>query len=148
MRRVVVKVSAAVVILVLGSFVLGVLVMVTMVATGTTHLHVIASSTMEPTLHCARPALGCEGSRQDHVVALARFVSYDRGDIVTFEPSPRAEAVCGMGGAFVKRIIGLPGETVELRRDERASLSSSHPRLSIRASWPSRSRSPSAHRSR
>jgi len=107
--------------LLLAPLVLGALIMIPLVATGTVKMYVIASSAMEPTLHCARPALGCETGRKDRVVALTRFISYDRGDIVTFEPPPRAEAICRTGVTFVKRIIGLPGETVQIRLVEGAA---------------------------
>jgi signal peptidase I len=75
----------------------------------------IPSSSMEPTLHCARPALGCEASISDRVLA-CRFC-YDlwspkRGDIVVFNTPPEAAIKCGEGGVYVKRLIGLPGDTV------------------------------------
>lgn len=37
-------------------------------------------------------------------------------DIVVFKTPPAAAAKCGEGGLFVKRVIGLPGETV--RQDD------------------------------
>jgi signal peptidase I len=74
----------------------------------------IPSSSMEPTLHCARPASGCEASFSDRVLA-CRFCyhlwSPKRGDIIVFRTPPQAERECGSGGVFVKRLIGLPGET-------------------------------------
>jgi signal peptidase I len=75
----------------------------------------IPSSSMEPTLHCARPGLGCEASFSDRVLA-CRFC-YDlwspkRGDIIVFKTPPDAAIQCGAGGTFVKRLIGLPGDTV------------------------------------
>jgi signal peptidase I len=75
----------------------------------------IPSSSMEPTLHCARPGLGCEASYSDRVLA-CRFC-FDlwgpkRGDIIVFKTPPRAAIACGAGGTFVKRLIGLPGDRV------------------------------------
>jgi signal peptidase I len=78
----------------------------------------IPSSSMEPTLHCARPAPGCEARFSDRVLA-NRFVYHfrdpERGDVIVFETPPAARAKCGAGGTFVKRIIGLPGERVQVR---------------------------------
>ena len=34
-----------------------------------------------------------------------------RGDIVVFNTPPRALVACGTGGVYVKRLIGLPGDT-------------------------------------
>jgi signal peptidase I len=75
----------------------------------------IPSSSMEPTLHCARPGAWCEGEFSDRVLVnrLAyRFGSPKRGDIVVFTAPPAAATDCGEGGTYVKRLIGLPGETV------------------------------------
>jgi signal peptidase I len=78
----------------------------------------IPSSSMEPTLHCARPAPGCEARFSDRVLA-NRFVYHfrnpKRGEIIVFKTPPEAKARCGAGGTFVKRLIGLPGETVSER---------------------------------
>ena len=74
----------------------------------------IPSSSMEPTLHCARPGSDCEARFSDRVLACRfcyRFWTPKRGDIVVFNTPPRAEDRCGAGGMFVKRLIGLPGET-------------------------------------
>ncbi len=78
----------------------------------------IPSSSMEPTLHCAQPASGCEARFSDRVLAnrfLYRFRDPERGEIVVFETPEAAQLKCGAGGTFVKRLIGLPGETVEVR---------------------------------
>jgi signal peptidase I len=75
----------------------------------------IPSSSMEPTLHCARPGAGCLAARSDRVLACRfcyHFRSPKRGDIVVFNTPPAAKERCGEGGVFVKRLIGLPGETV------------------------------------
>ena len=78
----------------------------------------IPSSSMEATLHCARPATGCESRFSDRVLAnrfIYHFTDPKRGDVVVFETPPSAKAKCGAGGTFVKRIVGLPGETVGIR---------------------------------
>jgi len=104
-----------------GVVVLGLVALVGLLATGTVKAYAIPSSAMEPTLHCARPAPGCEAGRKDRVLALTRFVSYERGDLVVFRASPQAEEACGIAGTFVKRVIGLPGEKVETRLTEGAA---------------------------
>ncbi len=74
----------------------------------------IPSSSMEPTLHCAENP-GCEAGLSDRVLA-NRFIYHlrtpRRAEIVVFETPRRAERECGAGGTFVKRLIGLPGDTV------------------------------------
>ena len=78
----------------------------------------IPTSSMEPTLHCARPGPGCEARFSDRVLAdrvSYHFRSPHRGEIIVFETPKRAREVCaGSSGSsvFVKRLIGLPGETV------------------------------------
>ncbi|HEU5264182.1 MAG TPA: signal peptidase I [Gaiellaceae bacterium] len=80
----------------------------------------IPTPSMEPTLHCAKPVEHCEGRFGDRVLAnrLAyRFRDPERGDIVVFEAQASADR-CGLnhgGSAFVKRIVGLPGEVVSER---------------------------------
>ena len=76
----------------------------------------IPSSSMEPTLHCARPGAGCLARFSDRVLAnrfIYHFRSPRRGEIIVFKTPPEAEEKCGAGGTFVKRLIGLPGETVQ-----------------------------------
>ena len=79
----------------------------------------IPSSSMEPTLHCAVPAQGCEARTSDRVLA-CRFCyhlhSPHRRDIVVFKTPSLAQQECGSQGTFVKRLIGLPGEVWEERR--------------------------------
>jgi signal peptidase I len=78
----------------------------------------IPSSSMEPTLHCARPAPGCEARFSDRVLAnrfIYRFRKPKRGEIIVFKTPPEAKQRCGAGGTFVKRLVGLPGETVSER---------------------------------
>jgi signal peptidase I len=78
----------------------------------------IPSASMEPTLHCARPESGCEARFSDRVLAnrfIYRLRDPRRGEIVVFDVPRSAEVRCGQGGTFVKRIVGLPGETIEVR---------------------------------
>jgi signal peptidase I len=83
----------------------------------------IPTSSMEPTLHCARPAAGCEARFSDRVIACEicyRVEAPHRGQIVVFHaPAAAASpAACGKAGVYVKRLIGLPGDTV--REDSRS----------------------------
>src|SRR6516164_4806769 len=70
----------------------------------------IPTSSMEQTLHCAKPGEWCLGSADDRVIAnrLAyRFGSPEPGQIVVFRAPAAAAAKCGPGegGTFVKRLI-------------------------------------------
>jgi len=83
----------------------------------------IPSSSMEPTLHCARPGPGCLARFSDRVLAnrfIYRFRSPHRGEIVVFKTPPKTSLPppqgCGSGGTFVKRLIGLPGDVVTERQ--------------------------------
>jgi signal peptidase I len=73
----------------------------------------IPTSSMEPTLHCARPASGCEARFSDRVLACRLcywFREPRRGDIVVFNVPDKAKQACNTDGVFVKRIVALPGE--------------------------------------
>jgi signal peptidase I len=78
----------------------------------------IPSSSMEPTLHCARPGAGCEAHFSDRVLAdriSFHFRNPHRGEIIVFK-TPGDTPVCGSTRAhevFVKRLIGLPGDTIQ-----------------------------------
>ncbi len=75
----------------------------------------IPSESMEPTLHCARPAVGCRAHFSDRVIACElcyRLSDPARGQIVVFEAPEAAAARCGAAGTYVKRLIGLPGDTI------------------------------------
>jgi len=82
----------------------------------------IPTSSMEPTLRCARPSPGCEAKFSDRVLTdriTYHFRGPRRGEIVVFKTPKRAREVCaGSAGSsvFVKRLIGLPGETIKEKR--------------------------------
>lgn len=79
----------------------------------------VPTSSMEPTLVCARPTVGCTASFDQRVI-VARIVytfrNPERGDIAVFHAPPAARVKCTEGGIFLKRVIGLPGEVVSERR--------------------------------
>jgi signal peptidase I len=83
----------------------------------------IPTPSMEPTLHCAR-SIGepsCQGRFSDRVLAnrfIYRFRDPHRGEIVVFHAPAAARTLCtsGEGNVFVKRIVGLPGETLSERK--------------------------------
>ncbi|MFY9578114.1 MAG: signal peptidase I [Gaiellaceae bacterium] len=74
----------------------------------------IPSSSMEPTLHCARPGMGCGARSSDRILAnrfIYHFRDPKRGEIVVFNPPAQAHVLCpGGGGVYVKRIVGVPGD--------------------------------------
>jgi signal peptidase I len=83
------------------------------------HVYRVPSSSMEPTLHCARPGPGCLGEERDLVYAVAYQTARPRrGDIVVFQTPPAARERCGSSGLFIKRIVGLPGERWRERTGE------------------------------
>jgi signal peptidase I len=79
----------------------------------------IPSSSMEPNLNCAKgPANpGCLGDSSDRVLACRICLDFgrnpSRGDIVVFNTPKGVADSCGEGGTFVKRVIGLPGDTIK-----------------------------------
>jgi len=75
-----------------------------------TETYTEASSSMEPTLHCAG-GQGCEAAVSDRIVVQEPARHLKRGEVVVFKTPPAAQARCGAGGTFVERLIGLPGDT-------------------------------------
>jgi signal peptidase I len=75
----------------------------------------VPTASMEPTLECAKPGVGCTATFNDRVI-VAKIV-YDfrnphRYEIAVFHAPPAAKYQCDEGGTFLKRVIGLPGEQV------------------------------------
>jgi signal peptidase I len=94
------------------------LALVLFVKTEVANPYRIPSSSMEPTLHCAQPAPGCEARFSDRVLAnrfIYRLRDPHRGEIVVFHAPEAAARRCQGGGIYVKRLIGLPGDRVEER---------------------------------
>lgn len=78
----------------------------------------VPTSSMEPTLQCAKPGFGCTGSLNDRVIVakiIYRFRNPQRYEIAVFHAPPAARYHCDEGGTFLKRVIGLPGEQVSER---------------------------------
>jgi signal peptidase I len=78
----------------------------------------VPTSSMEPTLHCAHPGIGCTGSLNDRVLVakiVYRFREPKRFEIAVFHAPARARKLCSEGGTYLKRVIGLPGEQVSER---------------------------------
>jgi signal peptidase I, bacterial type len=75
----------------------------------------VPTASMEPTLLCARPTEGCTARLNDRVLVaklVFRFRDPHRGEIVVFHAPAAARTRCSEGGTYLKRVIGLPGETV------------------------------------
>jgi signal peptidase I len=68
---------------------------------------------MEPTMHCGKPKPGCRAPNDDRFTAV-ETKTLRRGQIVVFDSPELALQRCGSEGKFVKRIVGLPGETVNV----------------------------------
>jgi signal peptidase I len=74
----------------------------------------VLGASMEPTLHCARPTLGCKAERADEV-RLRDETEIERQEIVAFQVGRKARGECGAGGLFIKRVIGIGGDRVVIR---------------------------------
>jgi signal peptidase I len=82
--------------------------------------YTLTAASMEPTLHCARPAPLCRASTADRVVALKYvLVSPARGDLVVFHAPIKARAACGLrpGAILIKRITRIVNGRYFLRGD-------------------------------
>jgi signal peptidase I len=78
----------------------------------------VPTSSMEPTLVCAKPGIGCTARFNDRVIVakiVYRFRNPKRYEIAVFHAPPLARQLCTEGGTYLKRVIGLPGEQVSER---------------------------------
>jgi signal peptidase I len=97
----------------------GAILIVLAIKTWVVNPYRIPTSSMEPYLNCAKGgpnSEGCLGDSSDRVLACRiclAFSNPSRQDVVVFNTPPKAVAACNEGGTFVKRVIGLPGETVK-----------------------------------
>jgi signal peptidase I len=96
---------------------LGVVILVVGV---TSKLYRIPASSMEPTLHCPRPAGGCLGDEADRIAVsrvIYRVRDPKRGDIIAYKLPRLGGQRCGAqpGATFLHRIVGLPGERIAVR---------------------------------
>ena len=107
----------------------------------------VPTSSMEPTLHCARPGIGCTSSLNDRVIVakiMYRFRDPRRGEIAVFHAPAAAKQMCTEGGTYLKRVIGLPGEQVTERsgffyvdgRKLHEPYLSLHDRDAVTKAWP------------
>ena len=107
----------------------------------------VPTSSMEPTLRCARPGVGCTASLNDRVIVakiVYRFRGPRRGEIAVFHAPALAKTRCSEGGTYLKRVIGLPGDEVTERNGffyvDGKKLSEPYlgvlDRDSVTASWP------------
>jgi signal peptidase I len=74
----------------------------------------VLGASMEPTLHCARPTVGCKAEREDEVVVKDE-AQIERREIVAFQVGGKARTQCGAGGLFIKRVIATAGDRVAIR---------------------------------
>jgi signal peptidase I len=78
------------------------LIVVGLMLSGVTHVYSVPTAAMTPTLR----ATG------EHVFSIKyAFGHPGRSNIIAFKAPARAAQVCGRGGVYVARIVGMPGET-------------------------------------
>jgi signal peptidase I len=107
----------------------------------------VPTASMEPTLQCAKPGIGCTGRLNDRVIVAKvtyKFRDPHRFEIAVFHAPSLAKVRCDEGGTFLKRVIGLPGEQVSEKngffyvdgRKLSESYLSFYDRDSVTKTWP------------
>ena len=84
----------------------------------------LTAASMEPTLHCARPAPLCRADTADRVLALKYvLLSPAKGDLVVFHAPIRARAACGLmpEAILIKRITRVVDGRYFLQGDNRGA---------------------------
>jgi signal peptidase I len=74
----------------------------------------VVGASMEPTLHCAKPALGCRSEHRDDVLVRDEQ-QVERREVVAFRVGSKARRMCGAGGLYVKRVVATAGDDVSFR---------------------------------
>ena len=80
----------------------------------------IPTSSMEPTLHCAKPADGCKSRVSDRVIAnrlVYRFHKPERGDIIVPGHHPRSRLPAALVGRSSNASWGCPARRSRCGRD-------------------------------
>lgn len=78
----------------------------------------VPTASMEPTLECAKPTPGCTAGLNDRVIVakiVYRFRDPARGEIAVFKAPSLAHDRCTEGGTYLKRVLGIPGDTISER---------------------------------
>lgn len=84
----------------------------------------LTAASMEPALHCARPAPLCRADTADRVLALKYvLLSPAKGDLVVFHAPIRARAACGLmpEAILIKRITRVVDGRYFLQGDNRGA---------------------------
>jgi signal peptidase I len=88
------------------------------------HAYRITAASMEPTLHCARPAPLCRADTSDRVLAVKYvLIAPASGDLVAFHAPIKARSACALpaGAVLVKRITRIVHGRYFLQGDNRGA---------------------------